>query len=192
MPTPNKAALDFLLTRRSRPARTLTAPVPSRDELTVLLTAAVRVPDHGKLEPWRFMVLEKPALNRLAALADATGRRLGLDDERRAKGVAQFADADLVVAVIKVPRPTDRIPEIEQILSAGNVCLSLLNAALAAGWGACWLTGWHVADPDFRRDGLGLAEGEWVAGLIHIGTETAVPPDRPRPDPAAITTWIGA
>jgi nitroreductase len=192
MPAPNPDAMRFFLTRRSRPARTLRPPVPSREELIPLLTAAVRVPDHGKLEPWRFIVLEKPALTRLAALADATGRRLGLEDEKRLKGVAQFAEADLVVAVVKRPLPTDRIPEIEQTLSAGAVCLTLLNAALASGWGACWLTGWHVTDPAFAAEGLGLAPGEWVAGLIHIGTETAEPPDRPRPDVAALTTWVAA
>lgn len=192
MPQPNPEALAFLLTRRSRPVRTLTAPVPDRQALLPILTAAVRVPDHGKLEPWRLIVLEKPALARLAALADTTGRRLGLDDDRRAKGVAQLADADLVVAVVKRPLPTDRIPEIEQTLSAGAVCYGLLNAALASGWGAAWLTGWHVADPGFCRDGLGLADGEWIAGLIHIGTETSPPPDRPRPDLDAITTWVSA
>jgi nitroreductase len=190
MPVPNPAAMEFLLTRRSRPARTLTAPVPTRDQLMPILTAAARVPDHGKLEPWRFIVLEKPALARLAGAARVVGESLGLDPDRVVKGTAQFADADLVVAVIKRPLPTDRIPEVEQTLSAGAVCLTLLQAALASGWGACWLTGWHVADPGFCRDHLGLAQGEWVAGLIHIGTETSVPPDRPRPDVAAITTWV--
>ena len=192
MPAPNPDALSFFLTRRSRPARTLTAPVPTRDELTVLLTAAARVPDHGKLEPWRFVVLEKPALTRLADAARALAEAKGMNMDEAAKGIAQFADADLVVAVVKCVRPTDRIPEIEQTLSAGAVCLTLLNAALAAGWGASWLTGWHITDEGFRRDALGLAPGEWVAGLIHIGTETSVPPDRPRPDIGAITTWVSA
>jgi nitroreductase len=189
---PNPAAMEFFLTRRSRPARTLTAPVPDRAALLPILTAAGRCPDHGKLEPWRFIVLEKPALIRLAALAATRGAALGLEPDRIAKGVAQFADADLVVSVIKCPRPTEKIPETEQILSAGAVCLTLLNAALASGWGANWLTGWAVADADFCRDGLGLAPGEWVAGLIHIGTETTLPSDRPRPDIDAITTWVSA
>jgi nitroreductase len=77
MPTPNPAALDFLLTRRSRPAKSLTAPVPDRAELETLLTAAARTPDHGKLEPWRFIVLTRPALQRLAAAIPETGARLG-------------------------------------------------------------------------------------------------------------------
>jgi len=190
MPTPNPAAMDFFLTRRSRPAKTLTTPVPSRDALIPMLTAAVRVPDHGKLEPWRYIVLERPALLRLAEIARRRGQAMGLEPERIEKGALQFADAHLAVAVVHVPRPTDKVPAIEQTLSAGAVCLTLLNAALASGWGACWLTGWHVHDPDFCREALGLAPGEWVAGVIHIGTETSVPPDRPRPDVAAITSWI--
>lgn len=187
---PNPAAMDFFLSRRSRPARTLRPPVPSAEDLRPILTAAARVPDHGKLEPWRFLVLEKPALTRLAALARTRGAALGIDADRIEKGVAQFSDADLVVAVVMVPRPTDKVPEIEQTLSAGAVCLTLLNAALASGWGASWLTGWAVHDADFCRVGLGLRIGERIAGLIHIGTETATPPDRPRPDIDALTTWV--
>ncbi|MGB3316753.1 MAG: nitroreductase family protein [Albidovulum sp.] len=190
MPVPNPAAMEFFLTRRSRPAKILRPPVPMREELIPILTAAARVPDHGKLEPWRFIVLEKPTLTRLAALAETRGAQIGLDPDRIAKGVMQFADADLAVAVIFVPRPTEKVPHIEQVLSAGAVCLTLVNAALASGWGASWLTGWHVHDPDFCREGLELEEGEWVAGLIHIGTENTAPPERPRPDIAAITTWV--
>lgn len=181
--------MDFFLTRRSRPARTLTLPVPTREQLWPILRAAVRVPDHGKLEPWRLIVLEKPALNRLATLASGRGEVLGLDADRSAKGVAQFTDANLAIVVVKIPRPTDKIPEIEQILSTGAVCVTLLNAAQAAGWGSNWLTGWMFGDADFTTRGLGLLPGEWVAGVIHIGTEGAVPPDRPRPDLETIVTW---
>ncbi len=190
MPVPNQPALDFLLSRRSRPAKTLTTPVPDRATLDVLLTAAARTPDHGKLEPWRFVVLARPALERLAAEIPATGERLGIEPERIAKMTAQFADAHLVVAVIAVPRSTEKVPAIEQTLSAGAVCLSLLNAALAAGWGANWLTGWAVHDAAFARDHLGLKGEEYVAGMIHIGTETSAPPDRPRPDLGAVVTWV--
>lgn len=192
MPHANTAAMSFLLARRSHPARTLGLPVPNREELGVLLTAAARAPDHGKLEPWRFMVLARPALERLAGLAAARGANLGIEPERIAKGVAQYAEAGLAVAVIAVPRPDDRIPAIEQTLSAGAVCLGLLNAALAAGWGAAWLTGWPVYDAVFRAEGLGLGPAERVAGLVHIGTATAAPQDRPRPDLARIVTWVEA
>ncbi|WP_296423813.1 nitroreductase [Yoonia sp.] len=192
MPTPNSAALDFLLTRRSRPAKTLTMPVPDRAALQTLLTAAARTPDHGKLEPWRFIVLSKPALARLAAMIPARGAALGIEPDKIAKAAAQFGTADLAVAVISAPKASDNIPQIEQIYSAGAVCLSLVNAALAAGWGANWLSGWASHDRPFVRDGLGLADHETVAGLIHLGTETSTPPDRPRPDLGAITTWVDA
>ncbi len=190
MPAPNPAALDFLLTRRSRPAKTLGLPIPTRDELAPILTAAARTPDHGKLEPWRFVVFERPALLRLSRAVADRGAELGLDAEKVRKSVAQYADAYLAVMVIASPKPSDKIPMIEQTLSAGAVCLALLNAALAAGWGANWLTGWPVHDEDFRRSALGLCDQEWVAGVIHIGAETTAPPDRPRPDLASITTWV--
>ncbi|MEY1556550.1 nitroreductase [Yoonia sp. R2331] len=192
MPAPNPAALDFLLTRRSRPAKTLTTPVPDRATVETLLTAAARTPDHGKLEPWRFIVLEKAALERLAGAIPARGAALGIDPDKITKAEAQFANADLAVAVVESPKPSEKIPAIEQTYSAGAVCLALLNAALASGWGANWLSGWASHDRTFVRDTLGLAEHERIAGFIHLGTETNAPPERPRPDLAAITTWLDA
>lgn len=192
MPIPNDDALAFLLTRRSRPAKTLTGPVPDREALTVLLTAAARTPDHGKLEPWRFIVLEKPALTRLAAQIPAKGAALGIADDKIAKAIAQYGNADLAVAVVSSPKSSDKVPALEQLYSAGAVCLSLLNACLAAGWGANWLSGWASHDADFVQEHLGLAAHERIAGFIHIGTETNTPPDRPRPDLDAITTWVSA
>ena len=190
MPDPNPAALEFLLTRRSRPARTLSLPVPDHTALRPLLTAAARSPDHGKLVPWRFIVLERGALLRLADAVARLGPELGRTAEETAKARAQYGDAHLAVAVIEVRRPVRKVPAIEQTYSAGAVCLALLNAALAAGWGANWLTGWPVHERGFVTAELGLSEDERVAGLIHIGTETSAPPERPRPDIDAITSWI--
>lgn len=190
MPTPNDDALDFLLTRRSRPAKTLRAPVPDRATLDTLLTAAARTPDHGKLEPWRFIVLEKAALTRLADMIPERAQALSVEPEKTQKAIAQYRDADLAVAVIESPVISEKIPVIEQTYSAGAVCLALLNAALAAGWGANWLSGWASHDPIFCREGLGLAPHERVAGLIHMGSETNAPPERPRPDLAQKTTWM--
>ncbi|HVG49897.1 MAG TPA: nitroreductase [Rubellimicrobium sp.] len=190
MSTANPAALDFLLSRRSRPARTLGLPVPSRDEVAQLLAAATRVPDHGKLEPWRFLVLTRPATDRLAALVEARGSLLGVEPEKIAKSASQYSMADLAIVVIQVPRPTEKVPAIEQTYSTGAVCLSLLNAALAQGWGANWLTGWPIYDEVFRREGLGLQPDERVAGIIHIGTPRMDSPDRPRPDPQKLATWL--
>ncbi len=190
MPPRNDAALEFLLTRRSRPAKTLTTPVPDGDQLMPLLQAAARTPDHGKLEPWRMIVLQRPALDRLAALARQRAAELGHDPEKADKGASQFEQGNLAVAVIEVQKPSDKIPALEQTYSAGAVCLALLNAALAAGWGANWLSGWPSHDRGFVETGLGLAANERVAGIIHIGTERSTPPDRPRPDLDRIVTWI--
>jgi len=192
MPTPNPAALDFLLTRRSRPAKTLGLPVPDRAALRPLLIAAARTPDHGKLEPWRFVVLEKPALARLAEVADRRATALGMDEQARAKGRQQFDQGQLAVAVVPSPKPSDKVPPIEQTYSAGAACLALLNAALAAGWGANWLSGWPSHDRAFVTEALDLAPHETLVGFVHIGTETAAPPDRPRPDIDALTTWVAS
>ncbi len=192
MPEPRPEVLDFLLTRRSRPAKTLKGPGPDRAALAPLLTAAARTPDHGKLEPWRFIVLEGAALARLSALTERIGAAQGREPEKLAKDVAAFANSPLAVAVVASPKPSEKIPEVEQTLSAGAACLALLNAALAAGWGANWLSGWMAYDRDFLTEGLALAPHEWVAGYVHVGTETSAPPERPRPNVEAITAWIDA
>ena len=192
MPDPNPAALAFLLTRRSRPAKTLRPPAPDRAALQPILTAALRSPDHGKLEPWRLIVLERPALARLARIAAERAAALDLPEDRAEKGIAQFRDGVLAVAVIASPVESDKVPQIEQLLSAGAVCLALLNAALAAGWGANWLTGWTAHDRTFMETALNLAPGETVAGYVFIGTESRTPPERPRPDPAAKISWMSA
>lgn len=188
----NPSALQFLQTRRSRPAKTLTLPIPDRETLKDLLTVAARCPDHGKLEPWRFIVLEKPALTRLAASVAPRGEALGMEPEKIEKMTNQFAMADLAVAVIASPKPSEKIPEIEQTLSAGAAAMQLLNAALAAGWGANWLSGWISHDREWREKELGLMPHEWIAAFIHMGTEKATPPERPRPDMDSIVEWTRA
>lgn len=190
MPAPNPAALDFLRTRRSRPAKTLQAPAPTVEELHPLLEAAARTPDHGKLEPWRFVVIEQPAMARLANTAQSRGEALGLDQDQITKGRSQFDQGHLAVAVIESPKASEKIPALEQMYSAGAVCLALLNAALAAGWGANWLSGWPSHDRGFMTEALQLDAHERIAGFIHIATETTAPPERPRPDLNAITSWM--
>lgn len=190
MPHPNPAAFAFLQNRASYPAKLMQGPGPSRAELLPLLQTAARSPDHGKLVPWRFIVLEKPALQRLATLAGARGLALGLEAEQIAKGVSQYGRADLVVMVVAAPKASPKVPQIEQTQSAAAVCLGLVNAATAAGWAACWLSGWPVYDRAFVEAGLGLAPSESVAGVIHIGRETVPPIERPRPDLDAITLWL--
>lgn len=186
---PNQGALDFLLTRRSRPPRMLGNVAPDDATLSILLTAASRVPDHGKLEPWRFIVLRAAACQRLARLTQTRGAELALDEDRLNKAVTGFEQAPLIVAVVSCPKPHHMVPEIEQYASAACVCLSLVNASLAAGWGAVWLTGWRATDRPFLTQGLGLFPHETIAGYVHIADEARVPPDRPRPDTSALTTW---
>ncbi|MBT54820.1 MAG: nitroreductase [Mameliella sp.] len=190
MPTPNPAAMEFLLSRRSRPAKTLTGPAPDDAALMPLLTAAARTPDHGKLEPWRFIVLREGALRRLAGEVAACGERLGKSAEDIAKARDAYDRSPLVVVVVEVQKDSPKIPPLEQTYAAGAACLALLNAALASGWGANWLSGWASHDRGFVEGALGLAPHEKIAGLIHIGTEGSAPPERPRPDLEAITTWV--
>ncbi len=123
----NEAALDFLRTRRSRPAKTLTKPAPSRDQLIEILEAGTRVPDHGKLEPWRLKVLEKPTLEKIAGAAKKYCESINCEEAVTAKALKQFEDGELGVLVIEVQKPSEKIPEIEQTYSAGAVfALALL------------------------------------------------------------------
>ncbi len=115
---------------------------------------------------------------------------LGLDAEKTAKGRGQFDSGLLAVVVVASPKPSDKIPPIEQTLSAGAVCLALVNAATAAGWGANWLSGWTSHDRAFVTRAYALGPDEFVAGIVHIATPGPVPPDRPRPDIARLVTWL--
>ena len=188
MQTSNPDVLEFLSRRRSHPPKTLTGPGPDREQLMQLLTIAARVPDHGKLEPWRFVVLERATLDRLAPRLAQHVRDNGGDEAAAEKAASAFA-SPVIVAVVSSPVDSPKIPRWEQEMSAGAVCLSLLNAALGAGWGAAWLTGPAAAD-DFARSYLDVRPGERVVGLIHIGSRTGEVPDRPRPDVAAKTVFL--
>lgn len=186
---PDPAALAFLARRRSRPAKLMTAPVPGRAALLEILTVALRVPDHGKLEPWRLVVVERADMARLADLAEARAVELGADAERIGKGRGQFDRGQLAVVVISSPKSAEKVPLSEQVLSAGALCFAILAAAEAAGWAACWLSGWPSHDRGFIEAAFGCGPRESVAGIVHVGTFDGEMPDRPRPDPAALITW---
>lgn len=189
MPARNDHALDFLATRLSQPAKMFEDPAPSRTELEEILRLALRVPDHGKLEPWRLIVLERADLERLADLAEARARELGADAGTLEKGRGQFDRGRLAVAVISSPQASDKIPLAEQVLSAGALCMNLLTVASAAGWGANWLTGWPAHDETFRARAFGCTAQERVAGIVHIATPGRSFPERPRPDLARVVQW---
>ncbi len=192
MPARNEAALDFLKARRSRSAKLFSLPVPDRAALTEILTAATRVPDHGKLEPWRLIVLRDAAFARLADLAEARANELGADAEKVAKGRGQFDLGKCAIVAIASPKPSPKIPPVEQQMSAAALCFGIVNVAEAAGWGACWLTGWPAHDPVFASRAFGCTQGETVAGIVHIGTPPEDGPDRPRPDLGRLVTWVEA
>lgn len=192
MPLRNQAALDFLKSRRSRPAKLFSLPVPDRDALAEILTAALRVPDHGKLEPWRLIVVQGAAFARLADLAEARAVELQGDAEMIAKGRGQYDLGKLAVVVIASPKPAPKIPDVEQLMSAAALCFGIVNVAEAAGWGASWLTGWPAHDATFAARAFGCTQGETVAGIVHIGTPPADALDRPRPDLDRLVTWAEA
>ena len=187
----NSAVMKFLLERRSVSHKTLIAPPPDGEALGLILEAGARVPDHKMLEPFRFVVLERGALDRMADVVEARGRDLGLDEDKVAKARFSFANAPLSVAVVASLVDTDMIPEVEQTLAVGACCLSVLNAALAAGWGANWITGWAAFDPVVLAE-MSVQDGEYVAGFMHMGTIKTQPSERKRPDLEAKVTWLSS
>lgn len=193
MPT-DPEALATLDTRRSTPAKQLTTPGPDPDDLLRMLQSAVRVPDHGKRVPWRFLRIAGDARLALgeALVARALERDPGAGDAALEKERGRFAHAPVVVAVIARLGPDEKIPESERFSSASCVCFALLQAAQAMGYGAQWLTGWAAYDPAILRM-LGVGDDERIAGFIHIGTPRLEAPERERPDPRALLSdWTPA
>ncbi len=183
--------LDFLRRRRSHPSVTMSAPGPDDDEIRDILTIAARVPDHGKLAPWRFILYRAEQGERIGAwLADYYERCNGrLDDDQRQKELTRFTRAPLVVGVVSRPVDHPKIPVWEQQLSAGAVCMNLLTSAAASGFVSQWLTEWYAFDSEAARY-LGAGEGERFAGFVHIGSATQPPVERPRPDLSSlISNW---
>lgn len=179
--------LEFLDQRRSVPSRQLAEPGPSAAELQRMLASAARVPDHGKLVPFRFLHIHGPARHALGdALAVLTRQRDPQAPEAAIeKDRARFSHAPDIVIVIARLTPGHKVPEQEQLLTAGSVCFALLQAAQAMGFGAQWLTGWMAYDASVARL-LGLGEHERVVGFIHLGTPKLEAPERDRPDVAAL------
>ncbi len=188
--------LAFLRTRRSVVAADIIAPGPDERQLSHIMEAAVRVPDHGKLTPWRFIILQDDAKAAYAALL----RRLWLADNPSAAQDAPVPEADfavrapLVITVVSSPREHPKIPVQEQLLSAGAVCMALVNAALACGFAAQWRTGWPATDERVLHK-LGLAAHESIAGFVFIGSRRPdAPPltDRRRPFWQHLTSRLDA
>ena len=180
---PAHAALrDYLLTRRSVGIGFLREPGPTAAELEQILTIGTRVPDHGKITPWRLVVIEGEA-RQLAGekLAEIAARNNpGLDAASLEIERQRFLPAPLTIGVISSPKEHPKVPELEQLLSAGNVAFNLLHAAHALGYGASWVTRWYAFDAEASAM-LGARAGERFVGFVHIGTPTTAVEDRPRP-----------
>jgi nitroreductase len=186
-------ALKLLTTRRSLKPVELAGPAPSAAEIETLLTVASRVPDHGKLAPWRFIVFEGGA-RLTAGDAIAAAFRAKYPDAKPEHVEAErqrLARAPLVVAVVSRAAPHVKIPEWEQVMSAGAAAMNLVLAAHALGYGASWITEWYAYDRSVL-DAFGLAPHERIAGFVHIGRPPGSPEDRPRPPLSEIATRFSA
>ncbi|MGN6789456.1 MAG: nitroreductase family protein [Rhodanobacteraceae bacterium] len=190
----NDAALQFLRDRRSVPAAQLQPPGPTPDELRAIVATAIRVPDHGKLTPWRLIVFTGDAGARYGEALAALHVQVdpGVPEKKLAKDRERFAHSPVVLAVIAcIDEHHPKIPAQEQLLSAGCVAFNLLLAAQAAGFGAQWLTGWSCYEPETARL-LGLTDNERAIAYIHIGHRGAEPPERNRAEvDEVLSAWRG-
>lgn len=187
LPVPSAEMQNRLARRRSAPAQSLTAPGPSQADVERILLLGSRTPDHGKLFPWRFVVMGPASRADLArALAPRAARQP--DPGKAAKTLTKLTAPPLTILVLSVPVLGHKVPEWEQQLSAGAVCMNLEHAANALGFAASWITDWYSYDPEALAL-YGVRAGERVAGFIHIGTLAEPALERPRPDVAALTTW---
>ncbi len=184
----SKEVLNFLENRRSASASFLRRPAPNRKQLENILKIGLRCPDHGRLEPWRVIVLSQNALNDVVSSIDNIGLNANIDPKKLEKSKSRFLNAPLVLVVVSSVKDGN-IPISEQILSAGAVCMSILNAAHAYGWGACWITGWTAHDRVFKKTVLNLLDHETIAGYIHIGTNVKILEDRDRPNLNNVVEW---
>ena len=188
----NAALKSYLETRRSIPAFQMTEPGPSRAEIEEILTLASRVPDHGKLAPWRFIVYAGAVREEISLkLAEmAIARKPDMAEDMITVEKTRLTRAPVVIAVVSRAAPHVKIPEWEQVMSAGAVCFNTVIAANALGYASNWLTEWYAFDTN-AYPLLGIAEEERVAGFIHIGSPKMHPGERPRPALADIVTYAG-
>jgi nitroreductase len=182
-------AIDFLNQRRSVPSRLLQAPGPSAEQLQQILQTSVRVPDHGKLAPWRFLKIEGDARHKLCTLMEQRSRERDTNAAESSieKDRLRFSYAPLIIVVIAQLTPDHKVPEQEQLLSGGALCFALLQAAQALGFGAQWLTGWPAYDPVMLQH-FSIQTNEKILGFIHIGTASETAPERVRPEVAQLVT----
>ena len=192
MADPNLPVIEFMRTRRSVPAKTMSGPGPDEEAILSMISIAARVPDHGKLAPWRFIRYTPEYCLELGekCLARALETDPQLGEEGREMELQRFTRAPVVIAVISRAAPHPKIPQWEQTMSAGAAAMNLLIAANAHGWDAQWITEWMAFD-EALAPALGLREGERIAGFVFIGTRTMPKTERDRPQTDDVYTVIG-
>ncbi len=185
--------IEMLKTRRSAPPMTLVGPPPTAEEIETLLTIASRIPDHGKLARFRFILFEGEARKKASDIvAEVFAAENPKADAKQIEAERKrLSYAPLVVGVVSSAGPHEKIPEWEQTLTAGAVCMALVVAANAMGFATIWLTEWYAYDRKVL-DQFGLAPHERMAGFVHIGHNDAPREDRLRPVLADIVTRFGA
>ncbi|MBO6716543.1 MAG: nitroreductase [Rhizobiaceae bacterium] len=185
----NSTVIDFLLARKSVPIPDLKEPAPNEDEIATMIRIASRVPDHGRLAPWRFVLYRGEARRQIGEmLAKRAVEREGeLPEARIEQEKTRFSRAPLVIGVIHCPRENPKIPQWEMLLSGAAAAMNLVLAANALGYGTNWITNWYSDDAEGRRI-LGLAPDERVVGFVHIGSHDGDAFERPRPDPAGLVS----
>ncbi len=179
--------LDLLLSRRSCAAKAMTGPGPSKEQLGEILRAGARVPDHGKLFPWRFIVFEGEGRERFADILVNVLSQEGVNPAQIDEWRGRVTAAPVMIGVVSSARESIKIPVWEQELSAGAVCQNILIAAHALGFVGNWLTEWYAYHPAVKQK-IGLQAGERMAGFIYVGTPQQVLEERPRPDMSRIVT----
>ena len=185
---------EFLLNRRSIVVRNMADPGPTDDELEKILRAGMRVPDHGRLTPWRFIIIRGDARDKMGNILgdaflkenpDCIEEQVEIEKER-------FSRAPIVIAVVSRTNPAHKIPEWEQILSSGAACQNMLTSALSMGFAAQWITEWCAYNDDVKG-ALGLESLDRIAGFLYLGSRTEDPTDRQRPEfEDIVSEWTGA
>ena len=177
-----KKVSDFFSSRRSISVKNLKYPGPNENQIMEILKNSFRVPDHGKLEPWRIVLITDDSKKNYTSIMEKRGKEMNVDPLKIEKSKINLSKTPLIVTVICSPFDDSKIPEIEQILSCGALCMNILSNFLANGWGANWLTGWMANDKKLGELAFNNSKNEFVAGHIYVGSFDDNNPDRPRPN----------
>lgn len=188
LPRRDEAVIDHLRQRRSHPAQAIGEPGPDRAQLEAIIALGLRTPDHGKLAPWRIVAMDRPARLAIAQRLEPLAARQS-DPAKALAVLKKLTAAPVSLMVVSTPVKGHKVPEWEQALSAGALCMNLSHAALAHGYGVSWITDWYSYDADALAI-LGVGDEERIVGFIHMGTGSEPALERARPEAHAHVTWL--